>query len=173
MVVPARGGIGGALEVQANTLASEIARKLGGHHRLIHLPDELDAKALNELRKLTEVDETLMLLARADVVLHGIGRADEMAKNRQLPYETERMLSAKGAVAEAYGCYFDINGKAVYSASNVAHDLGAMKPNCSLIAVAAGACKAEAIVSVMRNRHHTLLITDEGAAKAILAGMGE
>ena len=30
MVVPARGGMGGALETQANTLACEIARRLGG-----------------------------------------------------------------------------------------------------------------------------------------------
>ena len=39
MVVPARGGMGGALETQANTLACEIARRLGGHHRMMHLPD--------------------------------------------------------------------------------------------------------------------------------------
>lgn len=109
-----------------------------------------------------------MLLARADVVLHGIGRSDEMARNRQLPYNVERKLVEKGAVAEAYGCYFDINGKQVYSASNVAHDLGSLKPNCTMIAVAAGSKKAEAITAVMRTRHHALLITDEGAAKAIL-----
>ena len=85
MVVPARGGIGRALETQANTIASEMAKRLGGHHRLMHLPDELDGQTLNEMRKLKEIDETLTLLERADVVLHAVGRADEMARQRQLP----------------------------------------------------------------------------------------
>lgn len=169
MVVPARGGIGRALETQANTVASEIAKRLGGHHRLMHLPDHLDEQALQELRKLTEIDETLALLERADVVLHGIGRADEMARKRQLPPAVESEVLRRGAVAEAYGCYFNAQGKLVYSASTVAHDLGALKPKCALIAVAAGASKAEAIAAVLRNRPHAMLVTDEGAAKAILS----
>lgn len=168
MVVPARGGLGEALEIQANTIASLIASRLGGHHRLIHLPDELDEQSLNELRKLSDVDEALMLLARADVVLHGIGTASEMIRRRQLSFSTEQMLLNKGAIAEAYGCYFSLDGKAIYSASNVAHDLGALKPNCAMLAVAAGKSKAQAIIAIMRDRHHSLLVTDEGAAKAIL-----
>lgn len=168
MVVPARGGIGRSLETQANTVACEIAKRLGGHHRMMHLPDHLDEQALCELRKLPEIDETLALLERADVVLHGIGRADDMAQKRQLPASVEHEVLRKGAVAEAYGCYFDRKGKLVYSASTVAHDLGALKPQCALIAVAAGARKAEAIISVMQNRRHAMLVTDEGAAKAIL-----
>jgi len=168
MVVPARGGIGRSLETQANTIACEIARRLGGHHRMMHLPDRLDEQALAEMRKMREIDETLSLLERADVVLHGIGRADDMAQKRQLPAEIEAEVLRKGAVAEAYGCYFDQRGKMVYSASTVSHDLGALKPKCALIAVAAGARKAQAIEAVMKNRRHAMLVTDEGAAKAIL-----
>ena len=170
MVVPARGGIGRALETQANTVACEMARRLGGHHRLMHLPDHLDEQALLEMRKLREIDETLALLERADVGLHGIGRADDMAQKRQLPASVEEEVLRKGAVAEAYGCYFDSEGRLVYSASTVAHDLGALKPKCELIAVAAGARKAAAIEAVMKNRPHAMLVTDEGAARAILEG---
>lgn len=168
MVVPARGGIGRALETQANTVACEIARRLGGHHRLMHLPDDVDEQALNEMRRMTEIDETLALLERADVVLHGIGRADVMAKRRQLPPQIKEQVMSKGAVAEAYGCYFDMQGQLVYSASTVAHNLGAQKPQCAFVAVAAGARKADAIIAVMRARRHALLVTDEGAAKAVL-----
>jgi len=168
MVVPARGGIGKALETQANTVASEIAKRIGGHHRLMHLPDHLDEQALSEMRKLREIDETLTLLERADVVLHGIGRADEMAVKRQLPAQLASEVLRKGAVAEAYGCYFNREGRLIYSASTVAHNLGTLKPRCARIAVAAGARKADAILSVMCNRHHAMLVTDEGAAKAIL-----
>ena len=52
MVVPARGGLGRTVETQANTLAEEIAGKLGGHYRLIHLPDIMDAAAMQEMLKL-------------------------------------------------------------------------------------------------------------------------
>lgn len=168
MVVPARGGIGRSLETQANTLACEIAKRLGGHHRLMHLPDHMDENALVEMRKLSEIDETLSLLERADVVLHGIGRADDMAKKRRLPAQIEEEILRKGAVAEAYGCYYNKKGQLVYSASTVAQDLGALKPDCARIAVAAGARKAEAIDAVMTGQKHAMLVTDEGAAKTIL-----
>ncbi|MEA5016033.1 MAG: sugar-binding domain-containing protein [Candidatus Limiplasma sp.] len=168
MVVPARGGIGRSVETQANTVASEIAKRLGGHHRLMHLPDHLDEQALTELRKLREITETLDLLQRADVVLHGIGRADDMAQKRMLTSAVQMEVRQKGAVAEAYGCYFDLQGRMVYSASSLAHDLGALKPRCAMLAVAAGARKAQAILAVMRSRPHTMLVTDEGAARTIL-----
>ncbi|MEA5000122.1 MAG: sugar-binding domain-containing protein [Candidatus Limiplasma sp.] len=169
MVVPARGGIGRALETQANTIASEIAKRLGGHHRLMHLPDQLDEHALAEMRKLSEITETLELLQRADVVLYGIGRADDMGRKRQLPPEVMNDVLRRGAVAEAYGCYFDSDGNVVFSASTVARDLGKLKPNCAMLAVAAGTCKAEAIRAVMRSRPQAMLVTDEGAARALLA----
>lgn len=168
MVVPARGGIGRALETQANTIASEIAKRLGGHHRLMHLPDQLDERTLLELRKLSDVMETLELLQRADVVLYGIGRADDMARKRQLSADALAEVLRRGAVAEAYGCYFDAEGNVVFSASTVAHDLGKLKPNCAMLAVAAGARKAQAIRAVMRSRPQAMLVTDEGAARAIL-----
>jgi central glycolytic genes regulator len=136
---------------------------------MMHLPDRLDEQALAEMRKMREIDETLSLLERADVVLHGIGRADDMAHKRQLPADVEAEVLRKGAVAEAYGCYFDRHGKLVYSASTVSHNLGVLKPNCALIAVAAGARKAEAIDAAMRNRKHAMLVTDEGAANSILS----
>ena len=168
MVVPARGGVSGSLEVQANTIASEIAKNLGGHHRLMHLPDLMDEQSLHEMRRLPEIDEAITLLERADVVLHGIGRADDTVRRRQLPQAVAMEVERKGGVAEAFGCYFDREGKLIYTASTVAHHLGSLKPKCALIAAAAGKQKAQAIVAVMKNRRHAMLVTDEGAARAIL-----
>lgn len=168
MVVPARGGMGRALETQANTLAAEIAGKLGGHHRLVHLPDHLDAAAMQEMLKLPEVREAVELLQRADVILHGIGRADDMARSRQLPPSVIRSLSAQGAVAEAFGYYFDAEGRCLYAASSLGVDLARLRPACQMIAVAAGAGKAQAILAVLRHYRHAMLVTDEGAARAML-----
>lgn len=168
MVVPARGGMGRTVETQANTLAAEIARKLGGHHRLMHIPDHMDAAAMQEMRKLPEVRETIELLQRADVILHGIGRADEMARHRHLSVSLTRKLLTEGAVAEAFGYYFDQEGKCLYTASSVGVDLGRLKPNCLMIAVAAGPKKAEAMIAVLHHYRHEMLVTDEGAARKII-----
>ena len=173
MVVPARGGMGRAVETQANTLVAEIARKLGGHHRLMHMPDHMDQAALTEMLKVPEVKEAMELLQRADVILHGIGRADEMAKHRRLSVSLTRKLSEQGAVAEAFGNYFDQEGKCLYSASSVGVDTAILQPHCQMIAVAAGKRKAEAILAVLKHYHHTMLVTDEGAAQEMLCLLGE
>lgn len=168
MVVPARGGMGRAVETQANTLAAEIARKIGGHHRLMHLPDHMDAAAMQEMCKLPEIKEALELLQRADVLLHGIGRADDMARNRQMSMPQLRQLLDKGAVAEAFGYYFDAAGECLYSASSVGVDLAHLSPTCQMVAVAAGRRKAQAMLAVLKRYRHTMLVTDEGAAQEML-----
>lgn len=168
MVVPARGGIGRAMETQANTLVAEIARKLGGHHRLMHLPDQVDQTALNEMIRLPEIRETVELIQRADVILNGIGRADVMAVNRRLDPEIHSMLVREGAVAEAFGCFFNKDGSILYNATCAGVDLNALSPGCSMIAVAAGKHKAEAMAAVLRRYRHVMLITDESAAKEII-----
>ena len=173
MVVPARGGMGRAVETQANTLVAEIAKKLGGHHRLMHLPDHMDQSALAELLKVPEVKEAMELLQRADVILHGIGRADEMAKHRSLSISLTRKLFERGAVAEAFGNYFDSDGNCLYSASSVGVDTAILQPHCQMIAVAAGKRKAQAILAVIKHYHHTMLVTDEGAARQMLSLLGE
>lgn len=168
MVVPARGGLGRQVAYQANTLAAQIAQGLGGHHRLMHLPDSLDAAAMQEMLKLPEVRETMERLQRADVILHGIGRADECAKDRGLPIPQVRRLQEQGAVAEALGYYFNQQGDVLLASSSVGVDLQQLSPSCQLIAVAAGKRKAQAIAAMVGRYPHAALITDEGAARAML-----
>lgn len=85
MVVPAQGGFGREMETQANTLAAEIAQRLGGHHRLLHLPDHMDEQAKQEMLRLPEIRETMERIQRADIILHGIGCAQETMS--RLPVE--------------------------------------------------------------------------------------
>lgn len=173
MVVPARGGMGRAVETQANTLVAEIARKLGGHHRLMHLPDHMDQAALQEMLKLPEIKETMELLQRADIIIHGIGRADVMANYRHLPVALAKRLTEQGAVAEAFGYFFDRDGNNLYSASSVGVDLTTLNRDCQMIAVAAGKHKAEAMVAVLRHYQHQMLVTDEGAAEEMIRLMAQ
>ncbi|MBR4359367.1 MAG: hypothetical protein IKP32_01970 [Clostridia bacterium] len=169
MVVPARGGIGSSVEIQANTVAAEIARRVGGHHRSMHLPDTLDQAALQEMMKLPEVRETLDLLRRTDLVVHGIGRADVMAQRRRLPADDVEKLRTHRAVGEAFGDFFDFDGKTVLQASTVSLSLGKAYKESKMVAVAAGERKAEAIIAATRHEKHDSLITDEAAAQAIVS----
>ena len=87
----------------------------------------------------------------------------------RLPVEQVRLLTKKGAVGESFGAYYDRDGQCLLKSSGVCVDLARLTPDCRMIAVAAGAKKAEAIISVLRHDPHTLLVTDEGAAKQMLA----
>lgn len=168
MVVPARGGLGRSVELQANTLAEEIAGKLGGHYRLIHLPDTMDISAMQEMLKLPEVSEAMELLERADVILHGIGTATEMMKERRMSHSTQTRLIQAGAKGESFGAYYDLEGRCLLESTSVGVDLARLKPTCRMIAAAAGTSKAEAIISILRHTRHSLLVTDQGAAEKML-----
>ena len=168
MVVPARGGWGKAVHTQANTLAAEIAGRLGGHHRLIHLPDFMDDAAKQEMLRLPDVREVMELIQRADVILHGVGCAEEELRDSKLTPAQVRRLLAEGAVGESFGAYYDREGKCLLESSSVGVDLARLTPSCRMIAVAAGKRKAEAIISVLRHDRHALLVTDEGAAREML-----
>lgn len=172
MVVPARGGVGSAVETQANAVAAEIARRIGGHHRVMHVPDSLDAAALQEMMKLPEVKETLELLQRADLVVHGVGRADSMAQRRHLSAEALELLKKQRAVGEAFGDFFNIEGKTVLQTSTVSLGIGKAYKESKMVAVAAGERKAEAIIAASRHEAHDSLITDEAAAQKIVSLLG-
>lgn len=169
MVVPARGGMGTDVECQANMIAADIAGRVGGHYRVIHLPDSLDQEALEEMRRLPEVEEVLELMQRAELVVHGVGRADVMARQRGLNKEIRELLTSRGAVGEAFGDFFNEKGETVYQMSTVSTGLSRLQTPAKMVAVAAGAAKAEAIIAAARHDRHDSLITDEGAAARIYA----
>lgn len=167
-VVPARGGMGGGVKTQANTLAEEFARRLGGRHRLLHLPDGLSSVAADELSHLPQVREALELLRHADVLLYGIGRAQELALRRGMGAHERDNLMREGAVAEALGFYFDAQGQVVGGGESLALDARDIGRKNRAAAVAAGSGKAEAIMAVCAHHPHKLLVTDEGAAARMM-----
>ena len=168
MVVPARGGWGKSVHTQANTLAAEIAERLGGHHRLIHLPDYMDDAAKQEMLRLPEIREAMELIQRADVIPHGVGCAEKMLRESKIAPSQARRLLAEGAVGESFGAYYDREGRCLLESSSVGVDLARLTPSCRMIAVAGGKHKAEAIIAVLKHDRHALLVTDEGAAREML-----
>lgn len=168
LVVPARGGMGRDVELQANTLTASLANKLKASYRLLHVPDKISNDALNMMLKEKEVNEIVEDIRKANILIYGIGSAHNMALRRGLSDEMIEKLNKLGAVGEAFGYYFNQNGEIVYSTPTIGVNHEDMKNFETLIAVAGGRNKAKAIIATERSNFNSVLITDEGAAKEIV-----
>lgn len=172
-VVPARGGIGENMEFQANTIASRLAAQLGGTYSLLHAPDLMSDEALQTFISEPHVKDTLQRIRRARMVVHGIGQAIPMARRRKLPEAKIDQLAGQGAIAEAFGYYFDRSGNIVHAMNTVGLRLSDLKHIERIVAVAGGKSKAEAISAVAHGCPINVLVTDEAVADAILENSRE
>lgn len=168
VVVPARGGLGKDIYTQSNSIAVKLAEKLGGSYRLLYVPDGLSEEALKHMVENGEIKETLELIEKMNILVFGIGRADTMARRRNLTSDKINFLEETGAVAEAFGHYFDINGNEVWEYKTIGLSLDKFRNIDVAIAVAGGEDKAEAIIAVSSLNKNMQLVTDELAANKIL-----
>lgn len=167
MVVPARGGLGRKVETQASTLAAELASKLGGSYKLLHVPDNLNQRALNVLMEDYNISDVVKKIKNADVLLYGIGEAEHMVYERGVSEELIKMIIEKKAVGEALGNYYDIHGNIIYHHTTIGINDDDCKKIKYAIAVACGVNKAKAITGAMRNKKNNILVTDEKTALEI------
>lgn len=169
MVVPARGSVGSNVELQANTLAAELAKKLDASYSLINLPDNLSQTTINSIKKEPQVQKMLQKVEKTDIIIFGIGNALKMAKRRELDLDTFYMLREKGAVSEVFGYYFDVEGNVVHSSATIGIGIENSLGIKERIAIAGGESKALAIFSTRQIIKDSYLIIDEGAARAIMS----
>lgn len=169
LVVPARGGLGEQMEEQAGTIAAKIARAIEAQYRLLHLPDNLEEKTVEVLKEDKHVKGFVKDIKSCHILVHGIGSALEMAHRRGLSPREIDLLQVRGAVGETLRYYFDIKGNIVYEVPGIGIELNDLENIDEVIAVAGGSKKALAIEAVLSNKHQNVLITDEGAARQILA----
>ncbi|WP_280769479.1 sugar-binding transcriptional regulator [Salipaludibacillus daqingensis] len=168
LFVPARGGLGEQVENQANTICATMARKAMGSYRLLHVPDQLSKEAYESLISEPSVQDILRLIRSVTMVIHGIGEASTMAERRNTSQEVMEKLEQKKAVAEAFGYYFDQSGDIIHKVLTIGLQLEDLQNISDIIAVAGGKSKAEAIEAYMKQSPSQVLVTDEGAARAIL-----
>ena len=168
MVVPARGGLGEDVEQQAGTIAARIAKIIGAQYRMLHIPDKLQQATAQALKQDPYIMEIAELIKSSQVLFHGVGSAMEMAARRGLTPAEIGLLQDRGAVGEAFRYYCDEQGNIVYEVPGIGlefHDLAHIE---TVVAVAGGSNKASAIKAVLSRGQQSVLITDEGAAKAIV-----
>lgn len=167
-VVPCRGGMGEKVELESNTIAAQLAQKLGAEYRLLYLPDNIGAQSIETLSNEPGIREVMGIIRRTNILLHGIGGAEEVAKRRGHSEGEIREILAKGAVSEAFGLYFNSEGKVVHTTTCVGLTLSDLIHIETVIAIAGGANKAPAIQAFLKYHQPTVFVTDEGAAKQLL-----
>jgi central glycolytic genes regulator len=168
MVVPARGGMGGNVDMQSNTIAAKLAEKLGAKYKMLHVPDNLSDSALKTIQKEKSIKEVLELISNSDILIYGIGRAAKMAEKRGLGKDIIQKLQDLGAVGEAFGCYFNIEGEIIFSTPTIGIKNEQMINIETSIAIAGGKRKARAIIATEMYSKTGALFTDEGAAMEMM-----
>lgn len=168
--IAARGGIGDEMSLQANTLVAQFAENCASTYRSLFLPEHLSEQAYQAMKEEPIVKDMMALYNDIDIVIHGIGAAKEMANRRNSSEEDRKLLAEKGAVAEAFGYYFDVQGNIVHRIRTIGIQLEQVKKSSRQIAIAAGEAKVTAIQAYFKNASpQTVLITDERAATEILS----
>lgn len=171
MFVPARGGLGESVDIQANVIAENMAKRTGGKSRALYAPEHVRSETYSLLLEEPEIKETLELVENASVVLYSIGNALDMAERRGMNDETLKELEKSEAVAEAFGEFINQEGEIVYKLSRIGLQSSKLPSIPHVVAVAGGENKARAIAAHMKTAPpHTWLVTDEAAANEILNG---
>jgi central glycolytic genes regulator len=171
LFVPARGGLGENVTYQANSICAKMAEQAQGDYRLLHVPDQVSEEAYKSIVEEPSVKEVLRLIKEPSIIVHGIGDALTMAKRRKTSEENVEKIREGHALGEAFGYYFNAEGKIVFTVNTVGLQLDDVKRSPCVIAVAGGESKAQAIAAYMKHMKNMVLITDEGAAKALLTDM--
>lgn len=167
-VVPARGGMGKNVETQANTLAASLAKKLGGSYKMLHISESLRLDIIDSLLKEEAVKTVIDTIHKADILIYGIGNAVQMARKREVPQTEIDNLIKKGAVGEAFGCYFNRDSEIIAETTAIGIKINDAKKIKTHIAVAGGQNKVESIISTEYNDVNGVLVTDESAARSIV-----
>ena len=167
--IAARGGMGDEMTFQANTVVSKFAKRCGATYRTLFLPEHLSEQAYEAMKDEPIINEMITLYEQVDIVVHGIGAAQEMALRRNSTQQEQQLLEQKGAVAEAFGYYFNANGDIVHHLRTIGIQLEQVNKAQHVLAIAAGENKATALQAYFKNAAaQTILVTDEQTAKTIL-----
>lgn len=159
----------------AATMAATIAQRAGGEAVLLPSPAILEHR---ETKRAIEADRTvadvLGLAASASAYLFSAGVADRTSVLVESGYLTPAdvdELVRKGAVGDVVGRYIDADGQIVdpeLDERTVGLGLHQLRAAAAAILVVAGAAKHDVARAVVTSGLCTVLVSDEGTARALL-----
>jgi len=157
-------------------ICRRLAESFGGTYRLLPVPLIVgNVRLARALRAEESVATTLALGSHADVALVGVGATNAGGSGAifsgWLTPEISRDLHRAGAVGHICGHHFDSQGKHLVTGlcdRILSVPLERLSEIRTVICVASGIEKKEAIIAALRGRHVNVLVTDANTAQAIL-----
>ena len=175
-VVPIIGGLGKiGTGVHTNSVAKNIADRLGSISYMIHSPAVLDSK---EIREIVENDsntrEIIKLYEKIDTALVGlsdIGPDSTLIKTGSFSLEEFKYLDSLGVVGDVNLIFINENGKHV--SNKIDERIVRISPDRfkkvkNVVGVAFGRRKLKVILGALRGGLINILLTDEGTAENII-----
>ncbi len=165
--VAARGVMGQNAKYQANTLVEKLAKRFGGTYSTLYMPDNLEEETLMTLKKDPHINKSLEQIEKMDLLLFGIGTADSMALQRGLSSSQIKKIKESSAVAETFGIYIDKKGNKVLEVPTLGVSMEKFKKMDSILAIAYGREKANAVMAVCSINSSLVLVIDKDCAEEI------
>lgn len=156
-------------------VTSKMAELAGGSREVLQAPGFVTNPDLGLLlAKEPAVADALKRARESDIMMQSVGPVDTSAilyLSGVLGSDDLADLTKRGAVGDALGYYYDINGKRIQSRTDsnlIGIDLDDLRDVPWSVLVAGGAHKVEPIVGGLRGGYFNVLITDDTTATALL-----
>ena len=157
-------------------VTSKMAELAGGTREALQAPGfvtnaDLGVMLINE----PSVAAALKRARESDIIIQSVGPVDTSAilfQSGVLGEGDLKDLRGRGAVGDALGYYYDIEGVRVESSTDsklIGVDLDDLRHIDWSVIVAAGEHKVEPIIGGIRGGYFNVLITDESTAESLLA----
>lgn len=175
-VVPLVGGMGTkSVEIHANHLAYELAKKMNGKCCYLYAPAIVETEELKErLIKMDDIAQVLEEGKNVEVALIGIGNPHRGSTMKDIGYLQDvdiQSLKKAGAIGDISSRFFDQDGTPIENDLNmriIGLSLKDLKKIPTVIGVVEGVYKAESIIAALQGGYMQILIIDEETARSLL-----
>lgn len=175
-IVPLEGGMGRAsIDIHANHLAYELAKKSGASCSYLYAPAIVDSEEMkNHFMKMADIKSVLHEGASVEMAIIGVGNPHEDSTLEKVGYlrkEEAESLKEAGAAGDVGFRFFNDHGFAIDHPFNnrvVGIPLEQLKQIPSVMAVADGTNKQRSMKGLLASGIVNILVVDEGLAMALL-----
>ncbi|WP_221568394.1 sugar-binding transcriptional regulator [Alkalihalobacillus sp. TS-13] len=175
-IIPLEGGMGRQyVEIHANQLAYELAKKLNGKCSYLYAPAIVETKELKErLMEMQDIEAVLQEGRNVDKALIGIGNPFENSTLEKIGYlkkEDLDSLREVGAVGDIGFRFFNQAGKPIQHPLNdkvIGASLELLKKIKEVIVVVEGEHKLDSVFGALKGNYIDVLVIDEFTASSLI-----
>lgn len=170
MITPIRGALTiSNTGYQSNDIATQMAVNSNHNYQLLHAPDNIGSRTMDELMKEPIVKQAVDIINQTSIIIHSVGDAFEMASRRRLSLDIVQKLKDNNVQSEAFGSYFDSKGNNIYQSKTIGMNYEDVSKVTNIFTIVGGGTKANAVYSYLNSKpKNTTLIIDEAICKKIL-----